>query len=69
DLHQGLRGGARAGPQAQAHEEGEALREIAALPDWARPAFAGMEPLNRLQSAVCDAALSAERTCSSAPPR
>jgi hypothetical protein len=38
-------------------KEGEALREIAALPDWARPAFSGMKSLNRLQSAVCDAAL------------
>ena len=35
----------------------EALREISALPDWARPAFAGMKSLNRIQSAVCDAAL------------
>jgi pre-mRNA-splicing helicase BRR2 len=38
-------------------KEGEALREIGALPDWARPAFGGMKSLNRLQSAVCDAAL------------
>jgi pre-mRNA-splicing helicase BRR2 len=38
-------------------KEGEALREIAALPEWARPAFGGMKALNRLQSAVCDAAL------------
>ncbi len=40
-----------------AMKSGEALREISALPDWARPAFGGMKSLNRLQSAVCDAAL------------
>ncbi len=37
--------------------EGERLREIAELPAWARPGFAGMASLNRVQSAVCDAAL------------
>jgi pre-mRNA-splicing helicase BRR2 len=36
---------------------GEALRAIDQLPDWAQPAFAGMTSLNRVQSAVADAAL------------
>ena len=40
-----------------AMKDGEALRAISDLPDWARPAFAGMKGLNRIQSAVCDAAL------------
>lgn len=38
-------------------KDGEALREISGLPEWARPAFGGMKSLNRLQSSVCDAAL------------
>jgi len=37
--------------------DGEALRPVADLPPWARPAFAGMPSLNRIQSRVCDAAL------------
>ena len=36
---------------------GEKLRAIKELPDWAQPAFKGMDSLNRVQSAVCDAAL------------
>ena len=37
--------------------DGEALRPVADLPPWARPAFEGMTSLNRIQSRVCDAAL------------
>ncbi len=38
-------------------KEGEALREISALPSWMQPAFAGMKSLNRVQSRVADTAL------------
>ena len=38
-------------------KEGEKLRKIEDLPEWARPAFAGMASLNRIQSRVCDTAL------------
>ncbi len=37
--------------------EGEALKKVAQLPDWAQAAFAGMDTLNRIQSRVCDTAL------------
>lgn len=37
--------------------EGEALRKIEELPEWAQPAFTGMKSLNRIQSRVCDSAL------------
>ena len=37
--------------------QGEELVAIAALPEWARPAFANMQSLNRVQSRVCEAAL------------
>ena len=48
--------------------EQEKLREIAALPSWAHPAFEGMKTLNRVQSRVCDCALfSGENMLVSAP--
>ena len=40
-----------------AMDDGEALKKIDDLPEWARPAFKGMATLNRVQSRVCDAAL------------
>lgn len=41
----------------KAFAEGERLREIAELPDWAQAGFKGMKTLNRIQSKVCDTAL------------
>jgi len=38
-------------------EDGEALREISSLPDWAQVGFKGMKSLNRIQSRVCETAL------------
>lgn len=38
-------------------KEGEKLRKIEDLPEWAHPAFSGMTELNRIQSRVCDTAL------------
>ena len=35
----------------------EVLRTVSSLPAWTRPAFSGMTQLNRIQSAVCGAAL------------
>jgi pre-mRNA-splicing helicase BRR2 len=39
------------------YAEGEKLVAISDLPDWAQPAFGGMQSLNRVQSRVCDTAL------------
>jgi pre-mRNA-splicing helicase BRR2 len=39
------------------YEDGEKLVAITDLPDWAQPAFGGMQSLNRVQSRVCDTAL------------
>eukprot|EP00879_Flechtneria_rotunda_P006108 GHRR01006421.1.p1 GENE.GHRR01006421.1~~GHRR01006421.1.p1 ORF type:complete len:1855 (+),score=687.13 GHRR01006421.1:742-6306(+) len=39
------------------YAEGEKLVPINDLPDWAQPAFAGMQSLNRIQSRVADTAL------------
>lgn len=44
-------------PAPPAFSEGEKLIPVDSLPSWARPAFAGMKSLNRIQSRVCDAAL------------
>lgn len=41
----------------QPFAENERLIEINELPSWARPGFAGMKTLNRIQSRVCDTAL------------
>ena len=38
-------------------KEGEKLRKIEDLPEWAQPAFSGMTELNRIQSRVCNTAL------------
>ncbi len=43
--------------KAKPFAEGEKLKKIAELPEWARPAFEGMEQLNRVQSRVADCAL------------
>ncbi|GIL50154.1 hypothetical protein Vafri_6292 [Volvox africanus] len=37
--------------------DGEKLRKVSELPEWARGAFAGMESLNRIQSRVADCAM------------
>lgn len=37
--------------------DGEKLRKVSELPDWARGAFAGMASLNRVQSRVADCAM------------
>lgn len=37
--------------------DGETLRDVSALPEWAQHGFKGMRSLNRIQSKVCDAAL------------
>lgn len=37
--------------------DGESLKEITELPEWAQPGFKGMKTLNRVQSKVCDTAL------------
>eukprot|EP00899_Mesostigma_viride_P012040 jgi/Mesvir1/20837/Mv07930-RA.1 len=37
--------------------DGEELKKISDLPEWAQPAFEGMKTLNRVQSRVCEAAL------------
>ncbi|KAF6257784.1 RNA helicase, activating signal cointegrator 1 [Scenedesmus sp. NREL 46B-D3] len=39
------------------YADGEKLVAITDLPDWAQPAFGGMQSLNRVQSRVCDTAL------------
>lgn len=39
------------------YAEGEKLVAIGELPEWAQPAFGGMQSLNRVQSRVCDTAL------------
>ena len=44
-------------PAPPAFAAGEKLIPVDELPSWARPAFAGMKSLNRIQSRVCDAAL------------
>ena len=44
-------------PAPPAFAQGEKLIPIESLPSWARPAFAGMKSLNRIQSRVCDSAL------------
>ena len=44
-------------PAPPAFSAGEKLVPVEQLPSWARPAFAGMKSLNRIQSRVCDAAL------------
>eukprot|EP00798_Chlamydomonas_sp_ICE-L_P019205 gene19205-25823_t len=38
-------------------KDDEKLRPIKDLPEWAQPAFRGMESLNRIQSIICDSAL------------
>jgi pre-mRNA-splicing helicase BRR2 len=37
--------------------EGETLREVSSLPEWAQVGFKGMKTLNRIQSKVCETAL------------
>ncbi|WIA19957.1 hypothetical protein OEZ85_005838 [Tetradesmus obliquus] len=39
------------------YADGEKLVAIGELPEWAQPAFGGMQSLNRVQSRVCDTAL------------
>ncbi|KAL2643968.1 hypothetical protein R1flu_011555 [Riccia fluitans] len=43
--------------KARPFAEGEELVKVADMPEWARPAFAGMNSLNRVQSKVYETAL------------
>ena len=38
----------------------ETLKQITSLPQWAHEAFTGYRSLNRIQSRLCDAALSSD---------